>query len=206
MPLDPPPERYRHRDEADVLALVREHPFAWVVSSPAGFSATPLPLRPVLDPAGRLVALLGHFARANPQVARLRAHPRAQMLFMGPHAYVSPSWLGDRTQAPTWNYACAVFDCDLVWQEGEAETEALLRDLVDAMEQDRPRAWRLDDMGTRYRGLARGVIGFRADIRDRRVVFKLGQDEPEDLFPQILAGLGGEGHTTLAAWMRRGRA
>lgn len=201
--LDPPPAKYRHRSEADVVALVREHPFAWVVSAAGGFSATPLPLRPVVDAAGSLVALLGHFARSNPQVERLRAAPRAHLLFMGPNGYVSPSWLDDRTQAPTWNYACAVFDCDVSWLEGDAETEGLLRDLVDAMEQGRPQAWRVDEMGTRYRDLSRGIVGFRAQIRDRRVLFKLGQDEPGGLFSQILAGLRDDGRHALVAWMRR---
>lgn len=201
--LDPAPERYAPAAEAAVVDLVRRHPFAWVVSVEAGFAATPLPLRPALDADGRLVALIGHFARSNPQVERLRRHPRVRLLFMGPHGYVSPSWLDDRTQAPTWNYAMAVFDCDLRWMDSPAETAWLLGDLVEAMEDGRPEAWSTAEMGARYDRLSRDVIGFRADIRDRRVVFKLGQDEPASLFTQILQGLDTDGQHDLAAWMRR---
>jgi len=199
--MDSPPEKYAARSEADVLALVTANPFAWVVSAGEGFSATPLPLRPRLDDAGQLTALAGHFARSNPQVERLRAQPRALMLFMGPHGYVSPSWMADRTQAPTWNYACAAFDCDITFDESPGATRAVLDDLIEAMEAGRPKAWRTDDMGPRYEGLSRGVVGFRAEIRARRGVFKLGQDERDDVFADIMAALRQQGPQDLARLM-----
>lgn len=200
--MDPGPAKYAPRSDADVLALVRDHPFAWVVSESGGFSATPLPLRPALDGEGRLVALIGHFARSNPQLARLRAAPRALMLFMGAHGYVSPSWMADRTQAPTWNYAAAAFACDLTFVEDAAGIEAMLRELVGGMEVGRANAWSVDEMGRRYAGLSRGVVGFRAEIRERKAIFKLGQDERDDVFADILAGLDAEGSGDLAALMR----
>ncbi|MDP1618670.1 FMN-binding negative transcriptional regulator [Phenylobacterium sp.] len=199
--MDKPPEKYAAQSEADIVALVTAHPLAWVVSAGQGFSATPLPLRPRLDAEGRLTALAGHFARSNPQVARLRADPQALMLFMGPHGYVSPSWMADRTQAPTWNYACAAFAGDIVFEEGPEATRAVLDDLIEAMEDGRPAAWRTDDMGPRYEGLARGVVGFRAEIRARRVVFKLGQDERDDVFADIMAALQQQGPQDLARLM-----
>lgn len=201
--MDAPPEKFAPRSEADVLDLVRRHPFAWVVSAGEAFAATPLPLRPGLAPDGRLVALVGHFGRSNPQIARLRADPRALVLFMGEHGYVSPSWMADRTQAPSWNYACAAFDCQLTFTETPEETAALLTDLVGAMEAGRPRAWTVAEMGARYAGLSRGVVGFRADIRASRAVFKLGQDERDDVFADILEGLRGEGQSPLADLMAR---
>lgn len=199
--MDASPEKYAARSEADILALVTANPFAWVVGAGEDFSATPLPLRPRLDDAGQLTALAGHFARSNPQVERLRAQPRALMLFMGPHGYVSPSWMADRTQAPTWNYACAAFACDVVFDESPAATRAVLDDLIEAMEAGRPEAWRTDDMGPRYEGLSRGVVGFRAEIRARRVVFKLGQDERDDVFADIMAALRQQGPQDLARLM-----
>lgn len=185
--MDAVPEKYAVRDEADIVDLVLRNPFAWVVGG--GGSPTPLPLRPVLDQDGRLTGLLGHFARSNPQVARLRAQPQAMILFMGPHGYVSPSWMADRTQAPTWNYAAVAFACDLAFTEQPEEITALLDDLIEAQEAGRPNAWRAAEMGPRYTGLARGVVGFRAEIRERRAVFKLGQDERDDVFADIMTGL-----------------
>jgi predicted FMN-binding regulatory protein PaiB len=107
----------------------------------------------------------------------------------------------DRTQAPTWNHASAQFVVDIGLTEEAAELEALLRDLIDAMEADRPNAWRLEDMGPRYERLSRGVIGFRARVQERRSRFKLGQDERPDVFREILQGLSRDGHAELRAWM-----
>lgn len=196
----PAPAKYAARSDADVLKLVTEHPFAWVVSAD-GQSATPLPLRPLTDATGALTGFLGHFARGNPQLDVLRAAPQATMLFMGPHGYISPSWMADRTQAPSWNYASAAFDCDLEFIDSVEELRALMDDLIGAMEAGRAKAWAAADMGERYDRLSRGVVGFRARIREARPVFKLGQDERDTEFAEILAGLRAEGQGGLADWM-----
>jgi transcriptional regulator len=190
--------------EADVTRLVREHPFAWVVSAPDGeLSATPLPIRPVVDDEDRIVELRGHFARSNPHVALLRRTPRALLLFMGPHGYVSASWLRDRTRTPTWNYAMVQYLVDVEFVEDVARTDWLMRDLVDAMEAGRPAAWSLDEMGPRYRQLASGVIGFHAHIRGRRAKFKLGQDERDAEYADIVGALRRDGDHALLAWMQQ---
>ncbi|RAK51371.1 FMN-binding negative transcriptional regulator [Phenylobacterium deserti] len=196
----PPPAKYAPRSDADLLRLVTEHPLAWVVAT-ADLSATVLPLRPVVSAAGALAGFLGHFARSNPQLEVLRAAPRARLLFLGPHGYVSPSWLQDRTQAPSWNYASATFDVTLSFIDSDADLQALMEDVVGAMEAGRPDAWSLAEMGERYRRLSRGVVGFRADLVAARGVFKLGQDERDDVFAELLAGLRRERHDLLAAWM-----
>jgi transcriptional regulator len=200
--MDPKPAKYAPRSYQDIIDLVSDFPFAWVVSEGGMFNATPLPIRPIIE-NGELTALLGHFGRNNPQIDRLRADPRAHILFMGPHGYVSPSWLSDRTQAPTWNYASATFACDIQLIEDPAGIEAALRDLIDAQERGRDRAWSLDDMGERAARLARGVIAFRATITDRQAVFKMGQDEADREYNEIMAALDSDGATELASAMRQ---
>lgn len=187
--MDPKPAKYAPLKASDIRDLVQASPFAWVVSGGEMLGATPLPLRPRFDAEGRLIALIGHFARNNRQVDRLREDPRALLLFMGPHGYISPSWMSDRTQAPTWNYASVVFDCELTFIDDAEGIEAVLRDLIEAMEAGRDRAWSLDEMGERAKSLARGVVAFRADIRDVQPAFKLGQDERADVYADIVRGL-----------------
>ncbi|WKL57618.1 FMN-binding negative transcriptional regulator [Asticcacaulis sp. ZE23SCel15] len=200
--MDPKPSKYAPHGDADIVSLIEAHPFAWIVSSGEGFGATPLPLRPRLGADGRLVAFAGHFARSNAQVERLKAHPRVLILFMGPHAYVSPSWMADRTQAPTWNYMSAAFECDLSFIEDAEEIEADLNELIAAMEAGRPNGWSMAEMGERAHRLARGIIGFRADIVASNAAFKLGQDERDDVFTDILNGLTQEGEHDLTHHMR----
>jgi transcriptional regulator len=190
--------------ERDVTRLVLEHPFAWLVTAADGeFAATPLPIRPVVDQTGRITELLGHFARRNPHVDVVRRVPRTLMLFMGPHGYLSSSWLTDRTRAPTWNYASAQFVVDIEFTEDPAATREIVRDLVGAMEAGRPRAWTIEDMGPRYDRLQSGIIAFRAHIRERRVKFKLGQDERDAEYVEMVDALQAGGHDGLLEWMRR---
>lgn len=185
-----------------VVDLVRAQPLAWIVSAGAAFAATPLPVRPKLAPDGGIAALIGHFARRNPQVDALRRDPRALILVMGPHGYVSPSWLTDRTQAPTWNFASARFEVEVEFLEDEAALRAVIDDLVASREAGRPNPWSVAEMGARYDRLAQGIVAFHARVLDQAAVFKLGQDERDDVYPEILAGLEADSATLLAAAMR----
>jgi predicted FMN-binding regulatory protein PaiB len=193
--------------ERDVTRLVLEHPFAWVVTAADDeLAATPLPIRPVLDGEGGVAGLRGHFSRSNPHVEQVRRAPRSLVMFMGPHGYISASWLRDRTRTPTWNYAMVQYLVDIELVEDEARTDALMRDLVDAMEAGQDRPWSLEEMGPRYRHLARGVIGFHAHIRARRARFKLGQDERSTEYADIMTALSVRGERALREWMEDANA
>ena len=196
--------RFAPPGEHEVTRLVREYPFAWLVTAADGdFAATPLPLRPVTDDTGAVTALLGHFARRNPHVELLRRVPRTLVLFLGPHGYISSSWLTDRTRTPTWNYASVQYVVDIEFHEDAPTTNAVVRDLVEAMESGRPNAWTVEDMGPRYERLVSGIVAFRAHIRERRVKFKLGQDERDAEYADIVAALAGSGQHDLLDWMQR---
>lgn len=196
-------DKFAPHSEAEIVRLILENPLAWIVSCGADdFCATLLPLRPVTDAQGRLERLVGHFARSNGHVEVLRRDPRAVILFLGPNGYISPSWIHDRTWAPTWNYASVQFLVDIGFFDDEARLDGLLRETVGAMEQGRPHAWSPDEMGKRYRSLAHRVIGFDARIRERRAKFKLGQDERDAVFRDITTGLRGTGQQDLLRWMK----
>jgi transcriptional regulator len=190
------------RTAQDIIDLVAHAPLAWLVSAGGDDAAfTPLPLRAELDAEGDLVALRGHLARRNPHVARLARDPAAQALFMGQHGYVSPSWLSDRTQAPSWNYAAARFDLRVTLYEGDVEVHDELRALSQQMEAGRPNAWALEEMGARAARLATGVVAFRAEIIEAKATFKLGQDERPGDLQEILAGLRDAGDRPLVQLM-----
>jgi transcriptional regulator len=201
--MDPAPIKYAPRSPGDVVDLILRHPFAWIVSAHDGFSATPAPLLPDLDADGALIGFKGHFGRGNPHLARLQAQPRCLILFMGEHGYISPSWMTDRTQAPSWNYESATFECELRLLDQPDEPLQHLIELTDVHEAGRPNAWAVGDMGERYHRLSRGVIAFQAAILESRPVFKLGQDERRDVFADIMAGLAHTDQTALVEQMTR---
>jgi transcriptional regulator len=197
-------QTFAARSSADLARLVREYPLAWITSGLGDtFAGTLLPLLPVVSADGRLTGLTGHFARANPQVSRLRSDPRAAILFLGPSGYVSPSWMRDRSQAPTWNYASAQCLVEIEFLEDSAALETHLHELVGAMEAGRPSEWKVEEMGARYQQLARRIVSFVAHVRETREKYKLGQDERDDVFADIRQGLAGNDGSPLLEWMSR---
>jgi len=193
---------YATRGQDDLIALLTAQPLAWLVSAGGDDAAsTPLPLRAGFNAEGALVSLLGHLAKRNPHVARLQRDPLAQVLVMGPNAYVSPSWLDDRTQAPTWNYASASFQVRVSLRTEADAIDAELDALVAQMEAGRDNAWRMSEMGERQARLAQGVVALRADIVSVQATFKLGQDERRHDFEQIVRGLRQDGKREIAEWM-----
>jgi transcriptional regulator len=186
-----------------VLRLVHSHPLAWVVSLDAGgFRATPLPLRPRVGADGRIEALEGHMGRSNPQYAALQRDGRALLLFSGPEGYISPSWISNRTWAPTWNYAVVQFIVTVAFDENSAQLDAHLDDLTRAMERGRPNAWHPSEMGARYDTLKRMIVPFVATVVEQRAKFKLGQDERDTVFAEITAALENANSHDLLVWMR----
>lgn len=195
---------YQPRDPSDIKALVDAYPLAWIVcGKPSEFAVTPIPVQLRCDDQGQPRMLVGHFARSNPQVKQLRENPDALVLLAGPQAYVSPSWFDDRSMAPTWNYTSIAFHVSMVLEDDPATIRQRIEDLVTAMEAHHHHPWNIDDMGARYTALASHVVGFHAPIHAVRASFKLGQDERDDVFPDILAGLEATGEHELVAWMER---
>lgn len=174
---------------ADIDRLIAAHPFALVTSSANGTPvATPLPLLLERDANGGMT-LLGHMPRAHPHTELLRRQPRALVVFLGAHGYISPSWLADRTQAPTWNYETVQLEVDVEFDDSAEATEAALTRLVDHLERGRPNAWSVADMGERYAKLAPAVVAFRARVITTYAKFKLGQNERHADRADILSGL-----------------
>jgi transcriptional regulator len=196
-------QKFAPRAPADVLRLMRAHPLAWLVS---GHSADPhatlLPLLPVISAEGVLAGLSGHLPRANPQFQALQREPRALVLFLGPEGYVSPSWMSDRSQAPTWNYASCQCVVNIEFHDDPGALRAHLEELVDTMEAGRERAWAVEEMGARYSSLAARIVPFVAHIRELRERYKLGQDERDDVYADITLGLADGDNAPLLEWMR----
>jgi len=197
---------FEPQSRAEIDQLVAAHPFALVIATEAdAIVATPLPL--VLQRTdGEEAFLIGHFARTNPQLDMLRRQPRALVVFQGPHGYMSPSWLRDRTQAPTWNYATVHFDVHVEIEDQATSAHAALDRLIAHMERDRPQSWSEAEMGPRYERLATAVVAFRARILATQATFKLGQNERDDVRDDMRAALAREGQWALLDAMDRANA
>lgn len=189
---------FEPRSDADLVRLIAQYPLAWVVSCNGNaFRSTPLPLIAETDNAGRVVALFGHFALANPHVELLRAQPAATILFSGPNGYISPEAVSQPQWAPTWNYTVAQFDVEI--ELVPRQTDLALTRLVRKMEAERRAPWSIAQLGARYAQLVPRITAFRAHVRTTSARFKLGQDETPRTRAEVIAALG---ETDLARWMR----
>ena len=97
------PKYNQLEDQAALLAYMRAYSFAALATSgPGGLTATHLPF--VIEEDGGRITLLAHMAKANPQWRDFAAGVEALVIFMQPHAYVSPRLYDSRQNVPTWNY------------------------------------------------------------------------------------------------------
>lgn len=164
-----------------------------VTLGPEGLTATPLPL--LLDPtSGSYGTLRGHMARANPQWRRFSTDVPTLAIFMGPHAYVSPSWYPSKRETgkavPTWNYVT-------VHAHGPLEIfddPDLLRDDVAALsarhEAGRPDAWAVSDAPKDFiEAMLKGIVGFRMTITRLEGKWKMSQNRPAPDRDGVVRGL-----------------
>ena len=97
------PKYNQMEDPAALLAYMRAYSFAALATSgPGGLTATHLPF--MIEEEGGRITLLAHMAKANPQWRDFAAGAEALVIFMQPHAYVSPRLYDSRQNVPTWNY------------------------------------------------------------------------------------------------------
>lgn len=174
---------------ADVARFIREEMLALVTThDEQGYISTPLPLLAEVDQSREICAFVGHFALANPHLARVKAQPHVQITFLGPHGYISPRLVSAKEWGPTWNYRFAQFEANVIFEPSRTR-EAIVA-LVDALEGTGAGAWTVDEMGERFERMAAHVLAFRANVISSSARFKLGQDETPETFCEIVASLG----------------
>lgn len=162
------PPAFRDDDLPSLRAAMREARLANLVTATAdGLMATPLPL--FLDESeGPYGVLYGHLARANPQ---WRAAPlgEAMAIFMGPDAYISPSWYATKQEhgkvVPTWNYVTVHAYGPAEFFEDAARLREAVTRLTDLHERPRAEPWSVDDAPEPFvAAQLRGIVGVRMPI------------------------------------------
>jgi transcriptional regulator len=150
-------------------------------------------------------ALLGHVARANPVWRLFDGSATAQIIFQGPHGYISPTWYVSR-QVPTWNYA-VVHTHGVPQLMGDSELVQFLHNLVEKHEGKSASAWRIADLPPDlFEKLRKEIVGFAMVIDRITGKFKLGQNRSLDDRRGAINGLQGRGQlfdTELASLMAR---
>ena len=202
------PPYFASRQPAHAARLMREHPFASLITTDDEglpfVTHLPLHLQEQGADTGDFV-LLGHVARPNPQWRHLQARPRAVVTFLGPHAYMSPSVYPDLARVPTWNYLAvhATVNARLLDADDAAGKDALLKSLIGDHEPAYAAQWRAMDPALAGK-LLQGIAAFELTVTDWQCKLKLNQHRKEAhaaMHAQYAAGTPDE--QALAAWMQR---
>jgi transcriptional regulator len=177
------PPAFRDDDIDSIRATVRAARLACLVTATAeGLIATPLPLF-LNEAEGELGVLYGHVAKANPQ---WQSEPNGEALaiFMGPEAYVTPSWYATKQETgkvvPTWNYvAVHAYGPVEFFQEPERLLDVVTR-LTNIHETPRAQPWSVSDAPADFiASQLRGIVGLRIPVKRFEGKRKMSQNRPE---------------------------
>lgn len=199
------PAAFVDRDLVHARRVVREHPFASLVSNDdEGFPfVTHLPLHLVEGEAGAPWRLLGHCARGNPHGRFLRERPEALVTFLGPHAYLSPAVYPDLQRVPTWNYLAVHCRVRARMIDDASDKDTLLKCLIGDHEPAYAAQWRALDASYTDKMLA-GIVAFELQVLAVQSKLKLNQHRPEAHAATYHAYRQGNAQAqALADWMTR---
>ena len=183
------PKHFTEPDTAEMEALVREFSFATLISVKDNLPwATHIPLELITDENGHWF-LHGHVARANEQWKNFENNPDILAIFMGPHAYISPSWYNHKN-VPTWNYRAVHAYGKVRIVEGD-ELQNMLRKLMARYENanaEKPQGY--DEIPSRTLEIdLRGVVGFEIKVERLEATRKLSQSRDAESHENIIEQL-----------------
>ena len=173
---------------------MREIAFATLAAEgPDGIVANHLPF--LLD-AERGV-LRGHVARANPLWKDARAGREALAIFLGPDAYVTPSWYATKAATgkvvPTWNYLTVHARGRLEFFDDATRLRTLVTDLTSRHEAGRAQPWAVSDAPCGYIDtMLRAIVGVELTITHLEGKWKLSQNRDAADREGVRAGLAAE--------------
>jgi len=191
----------------DALNIIREHPFAVLVTTVANDSLPPVTQLPlILDQSLPHERLLGHVARNNPHANALCQPSAVLALFSGPNAYISPTWYPSKSDGhgvvPTWNYVAVEITGKIQPISDEVEKRRCVNDLSKIFEGDEPSSWRLDDEPEDFvKNMLGGIVAFAIEIEKIEAKYKLSQNRSKLDQSGVIEGLQTSGRSDAASIM-----
>ncbi len=194
------PPAFRDDDRDSLRATIRASRLATLVTGTVdGVLATPLPLY-LEENEGEHGVLYGHLARANPQ-GRAAALGEALAIFMGPDAYVTPSWYETKQETgkvvPTWNYVAVHAYGPVEFFDDAVRLLDVVTRLTNLHEGARARPWTVSEAPPEFvQAQLRGIIGLRLPITRLEGKRKLSQNRSPADRANVAAGLAASERAT----------
>lgn len=192
------PSFFAETDTAELLAFMREHNFAVLITHENGRAeGSHLPF--IIEQRENDIILSAHMARANQQWKQFK-DADVLVIFSGPHAYISPLLYKEKQNVPTWNYVA-------VHAYGKAkiieDNVALLEKQIEAYDpayfngnwQEIPLEYKTN--------LAKGIVAFEITVTNLQGKKKLNQNKPGEDAHRVIEAFehGSVGEQEIALYM-----
>lgn len=189
------PPAFRDTDLAQLHAQIAGSGLATLITVGAdGPIASHIPMH--FDPAlGQQGVVEGHLARGNPQWKDSDLSKPAIAQFLGPDAYVSPSWYPSKQEhgkvVPTWNYSVICLRGRLEIFDDPEQLRAQVTRLTSRFEGRFEAPWQVSDAPADYlERQFKGIVGVRLHVEAIEGKAKLSQNRPEPDRDGVAAALG----------------
>ena len=169
-----PPPHHQSQDKQKMIALMKQYPFATLVSAVNG---TPFITHiPIIynDESGKLVA---HIDKFNPQLETLTNGSEVTVIFKGPDTYISPSVYTTK-QLPTWNYIIVHIKGSITLINDPSDAKDTMIAMTAFLEGEDPK-FVLEKENTRMQRSVNYIQAFDIAITNWEGKFKLSQDKNE---------------------------
>ena len=180
------PPLFREDDQAKMVAFMRAHAFATLVSVVDGAPfATHLPLIVEEHGAGDStqdaeIIITGHLAKPNAQWTGFEG-AESLAIFGGPHAYIAPALYEKTESVPTWNYiAVHAYGTPTIYRYADApeKVQGMLETMMQHFDASYLAQWAT--LTDKYRtGMMMGIVAFEMKVTRLEGKSKLSQNRSE---------------------------
>jgi transcriptional regulator len=198
-----------HEDRIEVLhRAIDELRFGTLVTVGSdGPIATHIPMFVDAAPAPN-GTIFGHIARANPQWERSDPGVPALAAFVGPQAYITPSWYETKKLTgkvvPTWQYVAVQARGPISFFSDADRLLDIVRRSTLTQESSRAHPWAVEDAPKEYVDrMLHAIVGFEIPIASITGSWKLGQHKSEGDRTGMIEGLEESDNQALAELVRR---
>jgi transcriptional regulator len=174
-----------------------------------GLEASHIPMLIESDPEP-FGTLHGHIARANFQWKRAKTSVQALAIFLGPNAYITPSWYPTKRQTgkvvPTWNYVAVHAYGTITFFDDASDLRRVVTKLTEMHEVNRSAPWEVADAPTEFiDSMLKGIVGFKLAIARLEGKWKLSQNRSAEDIAGVRDGLHADGRDDITAIMTSGK-
>jgi len=185
---------YALDDVETVRALVRENPWATIVSHVPGEGLVASHYPVLLEEDAEGISIVSHVGRPDERLHQLGRH-ETMVIVYGPQGYVSPSWYGTSPAVPTWDFAVAhLFGTPEILSDDE--NLAVLDRLVSWFESPLPDPYLMHRTleNTAYaQRIVHGTVGFRLRATRIEAKEKMHQDKSPEVIARVVEALRNPG-------------